>query len=142
MISQLGWGQGQPSGQLGTDQYSVPIRLTNYTAAKGKDKNIPHRYLASYLPKVSQLFITYLSQQQCDLFSYTRYIYLLFSISAFLVARVALLTQQLASYMQPRWQIDESTYSSYCALLCTLVNFRKKDISSGYVPAFLSLLAK
>ena len=101
MISLFGWGQGYPGGQLGTNQYGAPIRLTNCTAAKGKDKNIPQWYLVSYLPKVSQLFITYLSQQQYDLFSYTRYIMhlsscLLFSISAFLIARVALLTQQLA----------------------------------------------
>ena len=147
MISQLGWGQGQPSGQLGTDQYNVPIRLTSYTAAKGKDKNIPHRYLASYLPKVSQLFITYLSQQQCDSFSYTRYIVhlssnLLFSISVLLAARVALLTPQLASYIQPRWQINQQTYPSYCVVLCTLIKPRKEDISSGYVPAFLGLLTR
>ena len=100
MISQLGWGQGQLGGQLDADQYSVPIWLTSCTTAKGKGKNISHWYLASYLRKVSQLFITYLSLQQYDLFSYTRYImhlssYLLFSISAFLIARVALLTQQL-----------------------------------------------
>ena len=147
MISQIGWSQGQLGGQLGTDQYSVPIWFTNCTAAKGKDKNIPQWYLASYLPKVSQLFITYLSQQQCDLFSYTRYIMhlssqLLFSISAFLAARVALLTQQLASYIQPRWQIDQSTYPSYCAVLCALVKSRKKEISSGFVPAFSSLLTQ
>ena len=147
MISQLGWGQGELGGQLGTNQYSVLIPLTNCTSAKGKDKNIPQWYLASYLPKVSQLFITYLSQQQCDLFSYTRYImhlssYLLFSISALRAARVALLTQQLASYIRPRWHIDQSTYPSYYAVLCALVKSRKKDISSGYVPAFSSLLTR
>ena len=147
MISQLGWGQGQHGVYLGTGQYNVPIWLTNCTAAKGKDKNIPQRYLASYLPKVSQLFITYLNQQQRDLFSYitcTMHLsdYLLFSISAFLAARVALLTRQLASYIQPRRQNNQSTYPSYCAVLCALVKSRKKDISSGYIPAFSSLLTQ
>ena len=145
MISQLGQSQRQLGGQLDTDQYNVPIWLTHCTPANGKDKNILQWYLASYLPKVSQLFVTYLSQQQRDLFSYTRYImhlssYLLFSISAFLAARVALLPQQLASYIQPRWQINQSTYPSYCAVMCVLVKSRKKDISSGFVPAFSSFL--
>ena len=34
---------------------------------------------------------------------------------------------------------DQSTYPSYCAALYALVKSRKKDISSGYVPAFSSL---
>ena len=86
-------------------------------------------YQATYLG--SQLFITYLSLQQCDLFSYTRYIMhlsgsFLFSISALFSARVALLTQQLASYIVASQLYRSVDIPSYCAVLCILVKSWKK----------------
>ena len=146
MISQLGWGQEQLGGQLGSDQYSVPIRLTNSTVVKGKNKNIPQWYLASYLPKVGELFITYLSQRQCELFSYTRNIihlsgYLLFLFQLYLQPEWHyLLNSQLA--MNDLNGRSASIHIPAIVRYCVCQLSPGKDISSGYVPAFQSLLTQ